>query len=70
MDIPKPFKGNYTIFSYPNNRYFSKVLDVKLNEEFNGVNFKAIPLVCEEQLSKNEKQVFEGKVDKHYSKLI
>ena len=45
LDIRKPFRGNYTIFFYSNNRYFSRPIHAKLNEESNGVNFKAIPLV-------------------------
>jgi len=48
LDIPKPSRDNYTIFYYSNNRYFSTPLHVKLNEESNGTNYKAIPLVCEE----------------------
>jgi len=45
LDIPKPFRGDYTRFFYSNNRYFSTLLDVKLNEESDSVNFKVFPLV-------------------------
>lgn len=70
MDIPKPFRGNYTKWYYSNSKYFSTLLDIKLDEESNGAKFEAIPLVCGERLPKNEKHIFGGKIYKHYSKLI
>jgi hypothetical protein len=48
LDISNPFRANSTKCLYSNNRYFSKLLRVKLNKEFNGANFEAISLVCRE----------------------
>ena len=70
LGIPKPFRDNYTRFFYSNYRYFSTFLHVKLNEEFDGASFKAIDLVCGEQLPKNANHVFGGNVYKHYNKLM
>lgn len=46
LDTQKPFKGNYTRLYYISNKFISELLHAKKSEEFNGITFKVIPLVC------------------------
>lgn len=53
-----PLMSDYTKCYYASNMHFLSLMHAELNKEFNGTTFKAIFVVCLDQLAKNAKHVF------------